>query len=435
MVNNASGWEAFSMRNPPHVLIIGASGRFLAQSAVLAGCQVSVLDLFADEDTRQLCAASSRFSSRGNPVSWARRINALGDLSAIGEASDGEISKTIEPEMGSAEFAIVFSGGGENYPEFFGHGFWGSSKVAGPPKNSIAALLQWPVVSRICQTHQIPTPRSFQGKCADQNLDASTTWLRKRERSGGGLQIQPWPLSTDAALDDRYYLDDGYYLQEMLKGPTISGCFVSCHTDGRSITRLLGACQQLPNQTPDDFRYQGSLGPIVLGEADYQEMERVGRCLASELELNGVWGIDFISTEQGLSLIDINPRVTASAELIERFYRSRQSDFTILAVHLEAAINGRIPTLTSDFEGSVFSKRIVYLESERPLIVDDSMAKIFQGHPWITDIPTAGTEIQPGHPIVTVHAEAQSPLALEAETEKRMQEVRAIIAMKTASEL
>ena len=404
------------MLNPPHVLVIGASGRFLARSAILSRCQVSVIDLFGDVDTRQMCAASNRFSKNEDSVSWTRRINALGDLSVLGKSNAGEILRAFDPEMGSTAFTIVFSGGAENYPEFFRQGFWGPSEVAGPMENSIAALLHWPVLERVCQTHQIRMPRSIQ--TAVQNIDASTTWLQKRERSGGGLQVRHWPRSNSVELDS------GYYLQEKIKGTTVSGCFVSCHNGGRSTTQLLGACQQLPNEEPNDFRYQGSLGPVELDEHDHQEMDRVGRIIASELSLKGVWGIDFISNAQGLYLIDINPRVTASAELIERYYRRSQPDFTILGAHLDATMHGRIPTPIREFGGCVFSKTILYLESDIPLIVDEAMVECFKKNPAITDVPAIGSEILPGHPVVTVHAEAKNPQALEEMAVKRVRELR-----------
>ena len=117
------------MLNPLHVLVIGASGRFLAQSAILAECQVSVVDLFGDVDTQRLCAASNRFSTDDESTSWAEKIDALGDLSVQSKHEAGEVLKTVPPEMSSTLFTIVFSGGAENYPEFFRHGFWGRSRV------------------------------------------------------------------------------------------------------------------------------------------------------------------------------------------------------------------------------------------------------------------------------------------------------------------
>ena len=207
----------------------------------------------------------------------------------------------------------------------------------------------------------------------------------------------------------------------------MSGCFVSCHNEGRSTTQLLGACQQLPNEQPDDFRYQGSLGPVELEERDRQEMDRVGRIVASELCLKGVWGIDFISTAQGLYLVDINPRVTASAELIERFYRRSQFDFTILRAHLDATMGGPMPTLIKDFGECVFSKTIVYLESDEPLIVNEAMFGYLQSSDTITDIPALGTEIHPGHPLVTVHWEARDRQTLEVQAAQQMKEVRAFL--------
>jgi predicted ATP-grasp superfamily ATP-dependent carboligase len=384
------------MLDRPHVLVIGASGRFVAQSAVFAGYQVSVIDLFGDVDTKQICMASNRFSEEENSVSWAHKIDALSDLSASGHSGMGAVLRAVELEMGSVPFTIVFAGGAENYPEFFGHGFWGASLVAGPPASSVARLLHWPAIKEFCQQHQIQTPRSVHR--LSQSADASLVWLQKRERSGGGLQVQRWESSGSVDFEG------GYYLQQKIEGTTLSGCFVSVQNEGRGVTHLLGACQQLPNEDPNDFRYQGSLGPVDLDERDRAQMKRVGCCIASEFSLEGVWGIDFISTADGLFLVDINPRIPASAELIERYYRRSQPDFTILGAHLDAAVNGQLPAAIEEVGDCFFSKRIVYLESEMPLVVDDAMVAFFKSSPAITDIPMCGTEIMPGHPVVTIHA-------------------------------
>lgn len=419
------------MFNHPHVLVVGASGRFLAQSALLSGCKVSVIDLFGDVDTRQLCAASEGFSTDGNSGAWARKIEALGDLAAMGENGRVRLLEELSPKAGAPSLVIVFAGGAENYPRFFDSAFWGRATVAGPSEKSIAALLQWPTVERVCRTHQIPTPRSCGGRLATENLSASTTWLRKRERSGGGLQIQHWDGAEPAEIGE------GFYLQESIEGATVSGCFISSRTEGRSSTRLLGVCRQLNNPMnnpkPDDYRYRGSTGPIQLDEGALREVERAGYRIAAEFGIEGVWGIDFISNKRGLYLIDINPRITASAELIQRYYRRSQAGFTILAAHLEATQCGRLPTPLSTFGDRLFSKTILYWESDAPLVVNEALVEFFQRSSAITDIPGLGTEIQPGHPLVTVHCEGENQADLETEARKHIKQVRQITAMANSS--
>ena len=407
------------MPNHPHVLVIGASGRFLAQSAVLQGCQVSVIDLFGDADTRQLCGASNRFSVDGNSVSWVRKISALGNLSVINKGINGGAVKAVVPEMASTSFTIVFSGGGENYPEFFGRGFWGASQVASPKESSIKRLLSWVNIESVCQQNQILAPPSLVSN--DQAIDTRYTWLRKQIRSGGGLHLQPW-VGSDA-VD----LEAGEYLQQKIDGVTISGCFVAKEDEGGTTTQILGVCQQLANDDSNDFRYRGSLGPVPLDRCDHEEIERVGRLIAAEFSLVGVFGIDFVKSEKGLFLIDINPRIPASAELIERYYRIDRSDFTILGVHLDAVSSCRLPPPMEDFANAVFSKQIVYLQSDLPLTVDETMVESLQSIPFITDIPASGTVIHPSHPLVSVHADAHDQKALELESEDRVKQLNALL--------
>jgi len=395
------------MRNHPHLLVIGASGRFLARSASLAGYQVSVIDLFGDSDTRQLSASSQGDGRPKRMHPLVRRVAALGDL---------VVELPLDVAERSPYYTVLFSGGCENYPEFFDSDFWGSAIVAGPARSSIESLLCLRRVKNACQQLQIQTPNTIQD--SDTKVAVSENWLVKRVRSGGGLQIRRWNDTEPVGFGA------GYYLQEEISGTTISGCYVAAEINGRTTTALLGACQQLPNRTPDDFRYCGSLGPVLLDTHLHEEIERVGRRIAAEFFLSGVFGIDFISAANGLYLVDINPRITASAELIERFYRAIQPQFTIVGSHLDATLEGRLPIRLSEFEEHIFSKRIIYSTAARPLIIDESMAEFFNSVQWITDIPAVGTEIQPGHPLVTVHASAQDRNALAIQSAKRVQDLK-----------
>ena len=63
-----------SGRGGPPLIIIGASVRSLAQSAVRGGRTVHAADLFADEDLRTVAAATTRVTAAGYPASLAAAI-------------------------------------------------------------------------------------------------------------------------------------------------------------------------------------------------------------------------------------------------------------------------------------------------------------------------------------------------------------------------
>lgn len=405
------------MSDRPHILIIGASGRFLAQSAFKAGHSVSVLDLFGDVDTRQICLDSEQFLPFEESAVKTRRIESLYSL-VYNSGSGVDEKKNLTPEFGAGSpHSIVFSGGAENFPEFFSRDFFPYCRVAGPPEASIKRLLCLRTIESACEQHRIRFPTT----CGSlkQPLDMAKVWLRKRIRSGGGLQTQKWrgAESVDVKLID---FSSGEYLQEKIVGETLSGCFVA--TTGEA--SLLGACAQHSNPNNDDFLYRGSAGPIPLFPELYHEMLRVGEIIAREFQLVGVFGIDFVMADGDLFLVDINPRVPASAELIERFQRLTMPSFTIVRVHLDACFEGRLPTPKRIFGQSIFSKRVVYLESNQPLKVSAAFVDYLQSNSHITDIPQPGTEIQPGHPIVTVHAQAEDIRSLKKESSKRVQEFK-----------
>jgi len=67
-----------------------------------------------------------------------------------------------------------------------------------------------------------------------------------------------------------------------------------------------------------DLNYHGSVGPIAISETVKQQVGRIANELAQKFSLAGMWGLDFILDVEGqVWPVDLNPRITASAELFE----------------------------------------------------------------------------------------------------------------------
>lgn len=240
----------------------------------------------------------------------------------------------------------------------------------------------------------IPAPRiAFSSQLFE--LEADGTWLRKPVRSGGGHGI------AVHASGDRLGRD--VFLQERLDGLPCGAVFVA---DGRD-ARLLGISEQLVGQKEfgvGGFRYCGSiLGPVGAGQVAWGDLigrvEQIVVAIAREFNLVGVNGMDYILKGGIAYPLEINPRYTASMELVERAY-----GINIFDAHL-AACQGRLPAfdLGAQSGAGFFGKAIVF--------ATDSV--VFHHPQWwfdrgARDLPCEGERIGVGRPICTVFSRGSS---------------------------
>jgi predicted ATP-grasp superfamily ATP-dependent carboligase len=120
--------------------------------------------------------------------------------------------------------------------------------------------------------------------------------------------------------------------------------------------------------------------------------------------LRGLFGVDTILSSQGkLFPIELNPRYTASIEVLER-----SLGISTIAMHIEICRRGTLPEwsfIGSDCEHTC-GKAIVYAREQitvSPAFFEWCLGQN-EGHEWpvIADIPSPETMIEIGQPIVTV---------------------------------
>jgi uncharacterized protein len=142
-------------------------------------------------------------------------------------------------------------------------------------------------------------------------------WLVKRRRGAGGSGVR-------AGLPGEP-VPPGAYLQERLEGRPGSAVFLA---DGSDAV-LLGVSEQLVVPATSDaggFRHAGNLvdaasparGPAGLLDAEGEALaRRIAASLTRRFGLFGLAGFDFVAVRGRPHLIEVNPRWTASMELIE----------------------------------------------------------------------------------------------------------------------
>ena len=180
--------------------------------------------------------------------------------------------------------------------------------------------------------------------------------------------------------------------------------------EGRS--RFLGATRQFIGLTwlnAGPFQYCGSAGPLPLSDSLVESLQRLGSTLARDFDLRGLFGVDCVVRDDVAWPVEINPRYTASTEIVE--WATGQP---LLARHAE--VFGFVPAsvAAAPGDGGMLAKAILYASracefpSAGPWC--ETLARPWQ--PWampeFADIPQAGQRFLPGEPILTLFARGEN---------------------------
>lgn len=340
----------------PEILIGGASVRAAAESAVRAGLSVVAADLFADTDTRAI----------------AKCIR-IGDY-------PHELLRIRETY---SDLPVLYTGAIENYPAIIeklarSGPFWGTSAA------SVRALRDPFRLQAVFRKNQIPFPETAMARPGQ-----TFGWLRKSLYSAGGFQVQRLHLPTTKSKKGTYY-------QRYVNGRPCSASYVAL--DGKAqllgIADMLVGCEWLG---ATDFTYCGSVSRRC-SLAETRQWQRVGDVVAEQFAVRGVFGIDAIITscdrEDSVVPIEINPRYTASMEVVEL------STGTSALHHHARAFGATLPVQRST-PVALAAKAILY--ASRPVIFPEGLTS---ANPRITlaDLPAAGERIDKGHPVLSMVA-------------------------------
>ncbi len=366
------------------VLIIGGSTRAAAWSAVRAGLRPVCADLFADLDTRQVAEI---VPVRDYPTSLSE------DVARV--SADG----------------WFYTGALENHPQIIEQmmrpeapygPLWGTPPAA---LRLVRDPFWWtdtlraaglPVLDVLPQSSPPP---------------ADGTWLQKPLASAGGRAIRVW--NRDAAAIE---FGEPYSFQRRAAGNSYSAVFRARNGD----VKWLGATQQLihfeASHPSMPFAYCGSLGPVdqpgspvSLSRESQHTVTRMATTLARASDLHGLFGLDFVLDRNHVWMTELNPRYTASVEVLE--LARRQS---LLAALAEGGLH---PPIDSVFDGDLtkepvdlVAKAILY--ARQSFTVPD-LTRLLHCEPRrhsldLADVPVSGTVIKAGWPICTVFAQGRS---------------------------
>jgi uncharacterized protein len=363
------GWVKVNER-ADEVLIVGASTRAMAQSAARAGFRVSALDAYGDRDLLA-CAGTVAF-----------RRDLGGSWSAVGAAREAGSLKAS---------AVAYVSNLENYPAAVQRLARGRRLLGNPPRVLRNARNPFRVAA-VLRRRGIPVP----GLSAGPVVPDDHLWLLKPRRSGGGHGIRSWPRGKPVARS--------MYLQQRIDGVPGSITFVA---DGRR-TVPLGLSRQLVGEATlgaSGFRYCGNLlcgGPALFEHEPVlrEAAAALAVALTESFGLVGVNGIDFIATADGTPwLLEINPRYSASMELVER-----EHGVSVFGLHASAC-HGSLP------KQAPYCRRLTHV-SGKGIVYARGTITVKPSSIWqsgtVADIPHEGERIAAGRPVCTVFARGRS---------------------------
>jgi predicted ATP-grasp superfamily ATP-dependent carboligase len=361
-----------------HLLILGASVRAAAYSALRAGFEPLCGDLFADRDLRSI-APGVRIATRDYPMG-------LAELARSAPAAPW-----------------IYTGALENQPELVSRisldrPLWGN------PESTLRAVRDPRAVAAVLRESGFPCPMV---RLDPAGLARDGSWLVKPIASAGGEGVGELIDEESDARESRCYY------QERIEGLGLAAVFVSA--GGGTDTRLMGVTRQTIGHGAGPFVYTGSIGPWPLERDVAARIEAIGRELAMAFRLVGLFGVDLILRDGEPWPVEVNPRYTASVEVLELSLGR-----ALLAAHARACdpsvevVEERVPV--SPRRRWVGKSIVFAAESCRfPDRINRSTGPIEPfAIPRVADIPDVGSAFEPGQPVLTVLAHGTTAAACGA---------------------
>ena len=346
------------------LLLAGVTTRPLAVSAARAGWTVAAVDAFGDLDLRA-CAevrvprdAGGRF----HPAAAARA------------------GRDIRAEH------VAYTSNFENYPDAVATLARGRRLLGNGP--AVLRRVRDPfALARTLRRLGFAAPLT-RATPPSTALAHRRPWLLKPRRSGGGHGTAVWSPGRPVARH--------LYLQERIAGVPGSVVFLA---DGDR-AHVLALSRQLVGRRElgaSGFRYCGSLvGPGLFPSEPALRLraEALAGAVVQAFGLVGLNGIDFIARRGVPWPIEVNPRFSASMELLER-----GAGVPLFPLHAEACA-GRLPARGLPVPRRVHGKAVVFARRDAAL---GPTARWLRDRA-VADVPHPGERIAAGRPICTVYA-------------------------------
>jgi predicted ATP-grasp superfamily ATP-dependent carboligase len=238
-------------------------------------------------------------------------------------------------------------------------------------------------------------PKTFLIKDVDEAIEISENkpevkYIIKPVKGSGGYDINL--LNNDSTI--QFNDNENYILQEYIDGINLSSSILASKDRKKTImnSRLL---------TENDFKnnnsyiYIGNILPLTkesslsnIGNIDEinKQMIETSQNLAYKFDLIGSNGVDYILNENGLYVIEVNPRIQGTFECVEKSLQ-----INMLDAHIKSCMNESVKIPKAKYYSY---KKIIYSPCR------NKYSKIDLDN--IYDLPHIGTITEKSEPLLTI---------------------------------
>lgn len=355
-----------------NVLVIGFSTRNIVCSGSRAGYNMYAIDAFCDQDTIDCCIATKEL-----PHELDIRSKDTADIIL-------DMVRSFEVDLD----AIVPGSGFEAMD--FSSLPW--TVLASDPEN-IQAVQDKFTLSRMLAELGLPHPHVYEN--VDDKPDKFPVMIKPR-KAGGGIfnRIACNGQELLEAVQDILGTEPSFsrndlMMQEFIRGVPASVSLIA----GRDKAVALAVNEQMIGilwLTRMQFAYCGNITPY---EGKYaEEMCNISENLIRKLGLLGSVGIDFIVTEDGPEIIEVNPRFQGSLDTVEL-----ATGINLFDAHVKA-FEGKLPERPARVQRSA-GRCIIYADKE---IRMNAQILADMRKQQIADIPQPGYIALTDYPVTSV---------------------------------
>lgn len=339
----------------------------LAQMAVDAGLRPIALDCFADEDTLELALETAKVAS----LSKWDALSALDRLIRQHGLTHAVYGSGLENEWETLAFLET------------------RLQVLGNSSDLLRRLSDKPAFFATLADLGIRFPETrFSPPVHDQR-----DWLVKPMLGQGGVGIAHY--TGQVIADNR-----PVYWQCWHKG--VAGSVLFLASRGRN--KILGFNRQwCCSEHPQPFLFAGICNHWLIPESIKATLSAWVDAICREYPLQGLASLDFVIEGQELYLLEVNPRIPASAQLYGKH---------TLTQHLQA-YQGSLPD--ADFDRQAMGYQILYARESLRIPADLSWPN------WVLDRPAACVLIGMGQPVCSIIAAGQGPDQVSDRLRQRQQ--------------
>ena len=238
------------------------------------------------------------------------------------------------------------------------------------------------------------TPATFMLSDVDEAHEIAKNYphnqfILKPLQGSGGYDVNLLNFSSNIEFNEKKFI-----LQEFISGVNLSSSVLASKSDAKTIinSRLL-TINDFENN--NSFIYVGNILPLtnesIMSNVDdvgsvIENMETTSESLARKFNLLGSNGVDYILNENGLYVIEVNPRIQGTFECVEK-----SLGINMLDAHIRAC-NGEIINIPKPEYYSY--KKIIYSPTRM------KYEKIDLDN--IYDLPHIGSITEKSEPLLTI---------------------------------